>query len=32
MTAQEILIDKFPLPTHFMLDYNFIVKEKNNNT
>ena len=28
MTAQEILIDKFPLPTHFMVDYNFIVKEK----
>ena len=29
MTAQELLIDKFPLPTQFMLDYNFIVKENN---
>ena len=28
MTAQEILTGKFPLPTHFMEDYNFIVKEK----
>ena len=28
MTAQEMLIKKFHIQTHIMLDYNFIVKEK----
>ena len=31
MTAQEMLIKKFHIQTHLMLDYNFIMKEKNNN-
>ena len=30
MTAQEMLIKKFHIQTHIMLDYNFIVKENNN--
>ena len=29
MTAQEMLIMKFHIQTHIMLDYNFIVKENN---
>ena len=30
MIAKEMLINKFHIQTHIMLDYNFIVKENNN--